>query len=71
MNPKHNLFALGAGTQPPELAGRSGIITDAGVAIARAKRGLGKSMLLLGLRGAAAGSVLGEAAPLGESGMAT
>lgn len=51
MNPRDNPFAPGAGTQPPELAGRSGIITDAGVAIARAKRGLGKSMLLLGLRG--------------------
>lgn len=51
MDPRDNPFAPGAGTQPPELAGRSGIITDAGVAIARAKRGLGKSMLLLGLRG--------------------
>lgn len=51
MDPGENPFAPGAGTQPPELAGRSGIIADAEVALARAHRGLGKSSLLLGLRG--------------------
>jgi hypothetical protein len=51
MDPRENPFVPGAGTQPPELAGRSGIITDAGVALARARRGQGKSLLLLGLRG--------------------
>ncbi|MCU0699620.1 MAG: ATP-binding protein [Myxococcaceae bacterium] len=51
MNAADNPFAPGAGTPPPELAGRSGIIQDAEVAVARARRGLGKSMLLLGLRG--------------------
>jgi hypothetical protein len=51
MDPKNNPFAPGAGTQPPELAGRSGIIADADIAIARAKSGRAKSALLLGLRG--------------------
>ena len=52
MDAKRNPFVPGAGTPPPELAGRSGIITDGEVAIARAARGQGKSLLLLGLRGA-------------------
>lgn len=51
MDPRENPFAPGAGTQPPQLAGRSGIVSDAEVAIARARKGLGKSLLLLGLRG--------------------
>lgn len=52
MEPTANPFAPGAGTQPPELAGRSGLITDAEVALARAKSGRAtKGMLLLGLRG--------------------
>lgn len=51
MEARANPFVPGAGTPPPELAGRSGIINDGAVAIARAKRGQGKSLLLLGLRG--------------------
>jgi hypothetical protein len=51
MNPADNPFAPGAGTPPPELAGRSGILQDAEVAIARARKGIGRSLLLLGLRG--------------------
>lgn len=51
MDAKKNPFVPGAGTPPPELAGRSGIIADAEVAIARARQGRGKSLLLLGLRG--------------------
>lgn len=51
MDAKRNPFVPGAGTPPPELAGRSGIINDGEVAIARATRGQGKSLLLLGLRG--------------------
>ncbi len=52
MDAKNNPFAPGAGTPPPELAGRSGTIADADVAIARAKNGRpAKSQLLLGLRG--------------------
>ena len=51
MDPRTNPFAPGAGTPPPELAGRSSIVDDAAVAISRSKTGLGKSALLLGLRG--------------------
>jgi hypothetical protein len=47
-----NPFAPGAGTRPPELAGRDGIIKDAEVALARFKAGRqARSYLLLGLRG--------------------
>ena len=47
-----NPFAPGAGSQPPELAGRSAIINDADVALQRALRGRhAKSQMLLGLRG--------------------
>lgn len=67
MDPKENPFAPGAGTQPPELAGRSGIVTDAGVAIARAKRGNGKSMLLLGLRGVGKTVLLNKLAEIASS----
>ena len=67
MDPRDNPFAPGAGTQPPELAGRSGIITDAGVAIARAKRGLGKSMLLLGLRGVGKTVLLNKLAEMAQT----
>ncbi|HEY0840270.1 MAG TPA: ATP-binding protein [Vulgatibacter sp.] len=52
MDPRNNPFAPGAGTQPPELAGRDKIIEDADVALARVRRGRpAKSQLLLGLRG--------------------
>ncbi|MDP1920060.1 MAG: ATP-binding protein [Myxococcales bacterium] len=67
MNPRDNPFAPGAGTQPPELAGRSGIITDAAVAIARARRGLGKSMLLLGLRGVGKTVLLNKLAEMAQT----
>lgn len=67
MDPRDNPFAPGAGTQPPELAGRSGIITDAGVAIARARRGTGKSILLLGLRGVGKTVLLNKLSETAES----
>lgn len=52
MDPKVNPFAPGAGSQPPELAGRDGILSAAGVALARIKnRKSSKSMILVGLRG--------------------
>ncbi|MEB0136293.1 ATP-binding protein [Actimicrobium sp. CCC2.4] len=52
MDPVHNPFAPGAGSQPPQLAGRQAIIDEAGVAIQRAL--LYKStrpQMFLGLRG--------------------
>src|SRR5436309_297231 len=52
MNPTANPFAPGAGTQPPELAGRERIIAEATVALGRVKLGRpSKSQMLLGLRG--------------------
>ncbi len=52
MDEIRNPFAPGAGSQPPELAGRIAIINDADVALQRALRGRhAKSQMLLGLRG--------------------
>jgi hypothetical protein len=52
MDPKTNPFGPGAGTQPPELAGRGKIIADAAIALGRVKLGRpAKSQMLLGLRG--------------------
>ena len=52
MDPKINPFAPGAGSQPPELAGRDSILNGANIALARIKnRRPAKSMILVGLRG--------------------
>ena len=52
MNPIQNPFAPGAGTPPPELAGREKILADAGIALGRVKLGRqSRSQILLGLRG--------------------
>ncbi len=52
MDPIRNPFAPGAGSQPPELAGRDGILTDARTALQRALLGRSaQSQMLLGLRG--------------------
>jgi AAA ATPase domain len=52
MDPIANPFAPGAGTPPPELAGRDELLESARVAIERIRRGKpAKSMLLIGLRG--------------------
>lgn len=52
MDPVRNPFAPGAGSHPPELAGRQAILIDARVAIERALRGKSsRSQLFLGLRG--------------------
>jgi GTPase SAR1 family protein len=52
MNPATNPFAPGAGTQPPELAGRDEILRAASIALTRVKNGLAsKSLILVGLRG--------------------
>jgi Cdc6-like AAA superfamily ATPase len=57
----NNPFAPGAGTRPPELAGRDTIIEDAKVAIARTKAGRSsKSQMLLGLRGVGKTVLLSE-----------
>lgn len=52
MDPVHNPFAPGAGSRPPELAGRQAIIEDARVAIERALLCKpSRSQMFLGLRG--------------------
>jgi GTPase SAR1 family protein len=52
MDPLKNPFAPGAGSQPPELAGRSELLQRAQIALARLKEGLhAKSLMILGLRG--------------------
>jgi hypothetical protein len=52
MNPITNPFSPGAGTPPPELAGRDELREIAHIAIERTRRGLhSKSILMIGLRG--------------------
>lgn len=52
MDPIANPYAPGAGTRPPELAGREELIEKARIALGRIKSGKpAKSLLLVGLRG--------------------
>jgi hypothetical protein len=52
MNPRKNPFAPGAGTKPPELAGRDKIIETVAISLDRIRDGLSaKSVLMVGLRG--------------------
>ena len=52
MDPVLNPFSPGAGTPPPELAGRDALCEQVRVALLRAQAGLSaKSVLMLGLRG--------------------
>lgn len=52
MDPRTNPYAPGAGTLPPELAGRDEIIEKAAIALDRFRNGLSaRSLLLVGLRG--------------------
>ena len=52
MNPRTNPYAPGAGTPPPELAGREALRETVEIAIDRVRRGLPtKSVIIVGLRG--------------------
>lgn len=52
MDPVRNPYAPGAGTPPPELAGRSDIIKDGTIALRRVASGRpAQSLILVGLRG--------------------
>ena len=52
MNPRTNPYAPGAGTPPPELAGRDELLEEAAIALDRIRAGLAaKSLLIVGLRG--------------------
>lgn len=68
MDPVRNPFAPGAGSQPPELAGRDEIISDADVALQRViLRRHDKSQILLGLRGTGKTVLLNKIEELAES----
>lgn len=67
MNPTQNPFAPGAGTQPPELAGRESIVQNATVALERVKLGrAAKSQMFLGLRGVGKTVLLNRVAHIAE-----
>jgi AAA ATPase domain len=52
MDPRRNPYAPGAGTPPPELAGRDGILDRAAIALDRIRAGRSaRSLILYGLRG--------------------
>ena len=68
-----NPFAPGAGTPPPELAGRDQLLEAAAVALERLRRGRqAKSMILIGLRGVGKTVLLDRIRQIAESrGIAT
>lgn len=67
MDPRLNPYAPGAGTRPPELAGRGQILEQASVALARVKGGrLAKGQMLLGLRGVGKTVLLNQVEVLAE-----
>jgi hypothetical protein len=52
MNPVYNPYAPGAGTPPPELAGRDDLLEAVRVALQRVRKGMAaRSLLMVGLRG--------------------
>ena len=67
MDPYRNPFALGAGSRPPELAGRDDILKTAKIAFGRALLGRNaRSMMLLGLRGTGKTVLLNEIGRIAE-----
>jgi len=68
MDPLYNPFSPGAGTPPPELAGRSDILNQAMITLARVKRGRAeKSMMIIGLRGTGKTVLLHQISKLAEN----
>jgi len=68
MDPVRNPFAPGAGSQPPELAGRDEIINDARIALQRIILGKhARSQILLGLRGTGKTVLLNKIEELAET----
>ena len=52
MDPLNNPFSPGAGSPPPELAGRDELLNQARVTLARTKSGrFEQSLMIVGLRG--------------------
>ncbi len=67
MNPLRNPYSPGAGTPPPELVGRGGILQQALLTLARAKLGRSeKSLLIVGLHGTGKTVLLGRITSLAE-----
>lgn len=67
MDPYRNPFAPGAGSRPPELAGRDHILDAAKIACGRALLGRNsRSMMLLGLRGTGKTVLLNEIGRIAE-----
>lgn len=68
MDPVKNPFAPGAGSQPPELAGRQPILEAAEIALQRVLAGRSaKSQMLLGLRGVGKTVLLNRIAEMAET----
>lgn len=67
MDPYRNPFAPGAGSRPPELAGRDVVLEHARIACGRAVNGRSaRSMMLLGLRGTGKTVLLNEVGKIAE-----
>jgi hypothetical protein len=67
MDPLRNPFAPGAGSRPPELAGRDDVLDKARIACGRAVRGRSvRPLMLLGLRGTGKTVLLNEIKKIGE-----
>lgn len=68
MDAGDNPYAPGAGTRPPLLAGRDDLVSNATIALARARRGRhGKSFVAVGLRGVGKTVVLNRVLELAEA----
>src|SRR4051794_26197869 len=68
MDPLRNPFSPGAGSPPPELAGRQQILDRARIALGRLKLGRSeKSFLLVGLRGVGKTVLLNEIHKIAEA----
>lgn len=68
MDPVANPFAPGAGSRPPQLAGRDPIIEKASIALKRIRAGRhAKSQMLLGLRGVGKTVLLNRIAEIAET----
>ena len=67
MNPQANPYAPGAGTPPPELAGRDSVLADARTAIQRNQSGKSaRSFMFVGLRGVGKTVLLNEVQVIAE-----
>lgn len=68
MDPYRNPFAPGAGSRPPELAGRDAILEAARISCGRAVKGRSaRSIMLLGLRGTGKTVLLNEIGRIAEA----